>query len=118
MLKGKHLLGNGGAQDLSPEEASLRSLDDLLVDGGRRVVHNDSTLLVIDLSIDTSISDEVDDPLLTLAIRESQTLAEVLDVDSLVDLAVGLGDKVTGSLDEGIGGSNEEEIAAEHLLGS
>lgn len=44
-------------------------------------------------------------------------LIDILDVDPLVDLAVALGDQVTGSLNEGIGSRNEEEVAPQHILG-
>jgi hypothetical protein len=55
-------------QDLCPEESTLCSLDDLLVDGLWRVVHNDCAGLVIDLCVYARIADEVDDPLLAFVL--------------------------------------------------
>lgn len=56
------------AQDLGPEEAALRPLDDLLVYRLRRVVHNYCAGLVVDLGVYARVPDEVDDPLLTLVL--------------------------------------------------
>ena len=49
--------GNGGAEDLGPEKAALGALDDLLVDGLRRVVHDDGAGLVVDLGVDACVAD-------------------------------------------------------------
>ena len=81
------------------------------------MVHNDCALLVVDLSIDSGISDQIDNPLLALILVQAQSRAQILDVDSLMDLAVALGDQMSGSLDKAICGRNEEEIGTEHLLG-
>lgn len=62
------LLGNCGAEDLSPEETALCPLDDLLVDGLGWVVHDYGALLVVDLCVDAGISDKVDNPLLALVL--------------------------------------------------
>ena len=53
----KRSLGNGGAEDLGPEKAALGALDDLLVDGLRRVVHDDGAGLVVDLGVDACVAD-------------------------------------------------------------
>lgn len=66
------LLRNCSAEDLSAEEVALCALDDLLVDGLRWVVHNHGALLVVDLCVHTSVADKVDDPLLTLILRETE----------------------------------------------
>lgn len=63
--------GNGCAQDLSAEEATLGALNDLLVHGLRWVVHNHSALLVINLGVDARIADEVDNPLLALILAQT-----------------------------------------------
>jgi hypothetical protein len=59
---------NRRAQDLCPEETALCSLNDLLVDGLWRVVHDDCAGLIVDLRVDTGVADEVDDPLFTLVL--------------------------------------------------
>jgi len=65
------------AQDLSPEEAALCPLDDLLIDGLWWVVHNDCAGLVINLCVYACVADEVDNPLLTLVLREAEAGGEV-----------------------------------------
>lgn len=72
-----HLLCDGGAEDLGPEETALCPLNDLLVDGLRWVVHDHGALLVVDLCVDAGISDKVDDPLLALVLRQTETLGEI-----------------------------------------
>lgn len=73
------------------------------------MVHDDGALLVVDLCVDASVTDQVDDPLLTLVLRQTKTLGKVpkknnvskkahfrevffrmrvLDIYSLMDLAV------------------------------
>ena len=80
------------------------------------MVHDNCALLVVDLGINASVADQVDDPLLTLILVKAETSGEILDVDALVDFAVRLGDEVTGSLDEGVRCRNKEEVGTEHLL--
>lgn len=63
----------GLGEDLRPEEAALGPLDDLLVHGDGRVVHDDRALAVVDLGIDAGIADQVDDPLLTLGVGKTET---------------------------------------------
>jgi hypothetical protein len=70
-------LANSLAQHLSPEEATLGPFDDLLVNIDRRVVHQDRAGLVIDLGIDTRVADEVNNPLLALGMRKTQTGREI-----------------------------------------
>jgi hypothetical protein len=62
-------LRNSSRQDLCSEEAALRSLDDLLVHADRWVVHDDSAGLVVDLGINASVADKVDDPLFAFIVR-------------------------------------------------
>ena len=71
------LLGHSGAEDLCAEEAALGALDNLLVDAHGRVVHDDGAGLVVDLCINASIADEVDNPLLTLVLAKAEAGGEV-----------------------------------------
>lgn len=71
------LPSNGSTEDLSAEETTLCPLDDLLVDGLRGMVHDDCALLIVDLCVDAGVSDEVDDPLLALVLRETEARGEV-----------------------------------------
>ncbi|KAJ8112104.1 hypothetical protein OPT61_g5455 [Boeremia exigua] len=119
--------------DLGTEEAALCALDDLLVYALWGVVHDDCAGLVVDLGVDTCVADQVDDPLLTLVLRQAEACREVpghvsesvgrssgryaLDVDALVDLAVALGDEMPGGVDKGVGGGEQEEVVLENLLG-
>ena len=80
------------------------------------MVHDNCALLVVDLSINASVANQVDDPLLTLILLEAKTSGEILDVDALVDFAVRLGDEVAGSLNKGVRCRNKEEVGTEHLL--
>ena len=60
------LLGYSSAEDLGAEEAALGALNNLLVDAHGRVVHDNGAGLVVDLRVDASVTNEVDDPLFTL----------------------------------------------------
>lgn len=42
---------------------------------------------------------------------------DLLDVDSLMDLAVGLGDQMSSRFDECIGGATKEEIVLQYCFG-
>lgn len=64
-------------QDLCAEEGTLGLLDDLLVHRRGRVVHDDGTGLVVDLGIDSGVADQVDDPLLTLVLAQTETRGEI-----------------------------------------
>ena len=64
---------NSSTEDLGPEEATLCSLNDLLVDRLWGVVHDDCAGLVVNLCIYASITDEVDNPLLALILGETET---------------------------------------------
>lgn len=110
------LFGDGGVQNLRAEEASLGLLNDLLVDVVGRVVHDDGTVLAINLGVETGITDEVNNPLLTIVRVEAKLGAEITDVHAAENLAVALADEVTSSLDKGVGGRGEEEVAAADLL--
>lgn len=76
-VRGACSLCDGGAHQLCPEEAALCSLDDLLVDALRRVVHDDCAGLVVDLGVDACVADQVDDPLLALVLRQAEACGEV-----------------------------------------
>lgn len=71
------LLGHSGAEDLCAEEAALGALDNLLVDAHGRMVHDDGAGLVVDLGVNASVADEVDDPLLTLVLAQAEAGREV-----------------------------------------
>jgi hypothetical protein len=62
---------------LCAEEGTLGLLNDLLVHRLGRVVHDDGARLVVDLGIDTGVADEVDDPLLTLVLAQTETSGEI-----------------------------------------
>jgi len=64
-------------QDLCAEEGTLGLLNDLLVYRLGRVVHDHGASLVVDLGIDTGVADEVDDPLLTLILAQTETSGQV-----------------------------------------
>jgi hypothetical protein len=71
------LPGNSSAEDLGAEETALGSLNDLLVNWLWWVVHDNGALLVVNLCIDASVTDQVDDPLLTLVLGQTKTLGKV-----------------------------------------
>ena len=60
---------NRSTQDLCPEEATLCPLNDLLVYALRWMVHDDCAGLVINLSVDACIADQVDNPFLAFILR-------------------------------------------------
>ena len=64
-------------EDLCPEESTLCLLDDLLVYGLRGVVHDDCALFVVDLGVNASVADQVDNPLLTLILVQAETGGQV-----------------------------------------
>lgn len=59
------------------EEGTLGLLDDLLVHRLGRVVHDDGARLVVDLGIHAGVADEVDDPLLTLVLAQTETSRQI-----------------------------------------
>lgn len=67
------------AQDLRPEESTLRLLNHLLVHALRRVVHHHRASLVIQFRVNSSIPDQVDDPFLAIFFRQSKPFGEVPD---------------------------------------
>jgi hypothetical protein len=71
------LLGHSGAKDLCAEETALGALDNLLVDTHGRVVHDDSAGLVVNLGVDPSVADEVNNPLLTLILAQTEAGREI-----------------------------------------
>lgn len=111
------LFGDSSVEDLCPEESALGLLNDLLVDVVGGVVHNDSAILAVNLGIQTRLADQVHDPLLSIIRVQAKLGAQVPDVHSAEDLAVALANEVSGSVDKGISGRSQEEIAAAHLLG-
>jgi len=60
------LFRNCRTKHLRPEEATLGPLNDLLINRLWWVVHDHCALLVIDLGVYSGVSDQVDNPLLTL----------------------------------------------------
>lgn len=111
------LFRDGGVQNLRAEESSLGLLNDLLVDIVGRVVHDDGAVLAVNLGVEAGITDEVNNPLLTIVRVEAKLGTEITDVHAAEDLAVALADEVTSGLDKGVGGRGEEEVAAADLLG-
>jgi hypothetical protein len=71
------LLGHSGAEDLCAEEAALGALDNLLVDAHGRVVHDDGAGLVVDLGVNAGVADEVNNPLLTLVLAQTEAGREI-----------------------------------------
>lgn len=64
-------------QDLCTEECTLGLFNDLLVHRLRRVVHDHSALLVVNLRVDTGVADQVNNPLLTLVLVQTETSGQV-----------------------------------------
>jgi hypothetical protein len=62
---------------LCPEEGTLRLLNDLLVNRLGRVVHDNGALLVVDLGVNPGITDEVNNPLLTLILAQTKTSGQI-----------------------------------------
>ena len=71
------LLRNRRAQDTGPEMHALRALNDLLIDGIGRMVHQHRALPVIELAVHARIADEVDDPFLAFGFVEAQARGEI-----------------------------------------
>lgn len=71
------LFGDSRAEDLSAEESALGPLNDLLVHRLRWVVHDHSALFVVDLGINAGIADQVDNPLLTLILAQTQASGQI-----------------------------------------
>lgn len=65
------LPGDSSREYLCSEEATLCALNDLLVDADGWVVHDDGAGFVVDLRVHTSVTDQVDDPLLSLSVRQA-----------------------------------------------
>jgi len=65
------LFGNSSTENLRSEETTLCPLDDLLVDRLRWVVHDNCALLVVDLGVNTCITDQIYNPLLAFILAET-----------------------------------------------
>lgn len=74
------LFRDGRVENLCPEEATLGLLNDLLVDIVGRVVHDNGAVLAVNLGVETSLTDEVNDPLFTVIRVEAELGAEVANV--------------------------------------
>lgn len=72
-----HSFRHCSTQDLCPEEATLCPLNDLLVHGLRWVVHDDCAGLVVNLCVYACVTDEIDDPLFSLVLGETETGGKV-----------------------------------------
>lgn len=81
------------------------------------MVHDNSAILGVNLGVEAGLTDQVDNPLLTVVRVETKLGAEIANVHARENLAVALADEVTGSLDKGIGRSGEEEVGAADLFG-
>lgn len=71
------LLRNSSTQDLSPKECTLGLLDHLLIYGLRWMVHHDGTSLVVDLRVDSGVTDQIHDPFLTFGRGETEAGGEI-----------------------------------------
>jgi hypothetical protein len=109
-------LRNRSADDLCPEEPTLRPLNHLLVHALRWMVHDHRPLLVVDLRIHPCVPNKIDDPLLSLVLAQVQPLRKILNVDPLMDLAVALGNEMPCRVHKRLSSSNQEEIALQNLL--
>jgi hypothetical protein len=115
-IRAPTLSGHSCTQNLGSKESALGPLDHLLVYAAWRVVHYDSALLVVNLGIHSCVTDQIDDPLLSLILAETQSRAQVLNIDTCVNLAVALRDQVTGCIDEKLSSRDQEEVRLENLL--
>ena len=64
-------------ENLRPEEATLCPLNNLLIYGLRWVIHYHSAVSVVDLCVDTGVTDEIDDPLFTFILVEAESSGEI-----------------------------------------
>jgi hypothetical protein len=64
---------HSSTQHLRSEEPTFRPLNDLLIHGLRRVVHDNRSSLVVYLCVYTRIANEIDDPFLAFVLREAET---------------------------------------------
>jgi hypothetical protein len=64
----ENLLRDRSAKDLCSEEAALRSLDDLLIDGRGWVVHYHRAFPVVDFGVNAGVADEIYYPLFTFVL--------------------------------------------------
>ena len=71
------LLSNSSTQNLCSEEAALRALNDLLINTAWRMVHDYRAFLVINLGVYPRVSNQVDDPLLTLILVQTKAGREI-----------------------------------------
>lgn len=76
---------------MCPEESTLGLLDDLLVHRLGRVVHNNGALLVVNLGINTCVTDQVDNPLLALILVQAETGGKIPSFQSQLSVARSLG---------------------------
>lgn len=67
-----------------------------LVDAIAKTMAPKTHVLIVDFSINPGIADEVNNPLLALVLSQVQAEREVLDVYALVNLAVRLGNEMSG----------------------
>ena|SRR5579871_330623 len=68
---------NRRTKHLSPKEPTLCTLNNLLVDTHGRMIHNDGTRLIVDLCVDTGVTDEVDNPFLAGVFIETEAGGEI-----------------------------------------
>lgn len=65
---------------MGSEEGSSRLFDDILVHTLRRVVHDHSAGLVVNLGVYLGVSDQVHDPFLSLIFAQAKTLGQVAGI--------------------------------------
>lgn len=58
-------------KDLGPEKSTLSSFYNLLIYGAGRMVHDNRALFIVNLGIDSCVTDEVDNPLLALVLAQT-----------------------------------------------
>lgn len=80
------------------------------------MVHDNCSFLVINLGVNSGISDEIDDPFFTIILVQSQSCTQVLDINSLMNLAVALTDQMSSGLDKVFRGCDKEEIGTENFF--
>lgn len=88
----KYSLGDCSIENLCSEEATLGFLDNLLVDVVRGVVHDNCAVLAVNLGVQSSFANEIDNPLLAIIRIQAKLLAQIANIHSAEDLAVAFAD--------------------------
>ena len=83
-LRGKRRWDSNVPENRSPEKTALGPLNDLLIYGVGRVVHQHGALLVVEFAVHARVADQVDDPLLAVVLVEAEARGEVSVLRRLV----------------------------------